>query len=52
MKKKELQSLIEKVMEEKNVIVKKEELSKLGIDYRRITSLVEEGKRQTFMHRK
>ncbi len=44
MKTKELQSLIEKVMEEKNGIVKKEELSKLGIDYRRITSLVEEGK--------
>lgn len=44
MKTEEIQSLIEKVMEENNGIVKKEELSKLGIDYRRITSLVEEGK--------
>ena len=39
----EVQALIKKAMEEHNGIVKKEELTRLGIDYRRINQLVKEG---------
>lgn len=40
----QVQSLIAEAMEKHNGIVKKEELTKLGIDYRRIDALVKEGK--------
>ena len=40
----QVQSLIVEAMEKHNGIVKKEELTKLGIDYRRIDALVKEGK--------
>ena len=39
----EVQAIIKKAMDEHNGIVKKEELTKLGIDYRRINQLVKEG---------
>lgn len=44
MNEQEVRSLIQKVMDEHNGIVKKEELTKLGIDYRRVNQLVKEGK--------
>lgn len=44
MNEQEVQSLIQKAMDEHNGVVKKEELTKLGIDYRRVNHLVKEGK--------
>lgn len=40
----EVQAIIDRAMEENNGIVKKEELTRLGIDYRRIMELVKLGK--------
>lgn len=44
MKSEEVLNIIEAALEENKGIVKKEQLTKLGIDYRRITTLVENGK--------
>lgn len=44
MNEQEVRSLIQKAMDEHNGVVKKEELTKLGIDYRRVNQLVKEGK--------
>ncbi|WP_455719463.1 type IV toxin-antitoxin system AbiEi family antitoxin domain-containing protein [Agathobacter sp.] len=44
MNEQEVQSLIQKAMDEHNGVVKKEELTKLGIDYRRVNQLVKDGK--------
>ncbi len=44
MNEQEVRSLIQKAMDEHNRVVKKEELTKLGIDYRRVNRLVKEGK--------
>lgn len=44
MNEQEVRSLIQKAMDEHNGVVKKEELTKLGIDYRRVNRLVKEGK--------
>ena len=40
----QVQTIIADAMEKHNGIVKKEELTRLGIDYRRIDTLVREGK--------
>lgn len=40
----QVQAIIAEAMEKHNGIVKKEELTRLGIDYRRIDALVREGK--------
>ena len=40
----QVQTIIADAMEKHNGIVKKEELTRLGIDYRRIDKLVREGK--------
>ncbi len=40
----QVQTIIAVAMEKHNGIVKKEELTRLGIDYRRIDTLVREGK--------
>ena len=40
----QVQTIIAETMEKHNGIVKKEELTRLGIDYRRIDTLVREGK--------
>ncbi len=44
MNEQEVRSLIQKAMDEHNRVLKKEELTKLGIDYRRVNRLVKEGK--------
>ncbi len=44
MNEQEVRSLIQRAMDEHNGVVKKEELTKLGIDYRRVNQLVKEGK--------
>ncbi len=44
MNEQEVRSLIQKAMDEHNRVVKKEKLTKLGIDYRRVNRLVKEGK--------
>lgn len=44
MNEQEVRSLIQKAMDEHNGVVKKEELTKLGIDYRRVNRLVKDGK--------
>ena len=48
----QVQTIIADAMEKHNGIVKKEELTRLGIDYRRIDTLVREGKlvRITYCH--
>lgn len=44
MNEQEVRSLIQKAMDEHNGVVKKEDLTKLGIDYRRVNRLIKEGK--------
>jgi len=44
MNEQEVQSLVKKAMDEHNGVVKKEEFTKLGIDYRRVNRLVKDGK--------